>query len=131
MLEKRGVTLYPSEWRIMEALWRQSPRTIVGLWHALETETGWSKSTVNTLLGRMEEKGLVRYEEGRRAREYHPCVRREEAAMAETRSLLDKVYSGSVGLMMSALVEGEALSKEEIDELYDILKRAEEATGDA
>jgi BlaI family penicillinase repressor len=84
--------------RIIECLWRESPRTIVGIWHALEDETGWSKSTVNTLLGRMAEKGLVRYEEGHRAREYYPCVAREAAAAAETRSLLERVYRGSVGL---------------------------------
>ena len=46
----------------------------------------------------------------------------------ETRSFLNKVYRGSVGLMMSALTQDRALSKEEIDELYEILRKAEEET---
>ncbi|NCB51750.1 MAG: BlaI/MecI/CopY family transcriptional regulator [Clostridia bacterium] len=127
MEEQENVALYPSERRIMECLWRESPRTIVGVWHALEDETGWSKSTVNTLLGRMVEKGIIRYKEGRRAREYYPCVAKDEAAVAETRSLLERVYRGSVGLMMTTLVEKDELTKEEIEELYDILRKAEEA----
>ena len=125
MSERGSVLLQPSEWRIMDGLWRDGPLTIVGLWHRLEGETGWSKSTVNTLLGRMLEKGLVRYEEGRKAREYYPAVAREEAALAETRSLLHRVYRGSVGMLLNTLVEQDQLTSAEIEELYGILRRAE------
>ena len=48
------------------------------------------------------------------------------AVRGETRSFLDKVYRGSVGLMVSALAEDKALSRAEIDELYEILRKAEE-----
>ncbi len=125
MREKRSITLYPSEWSIMESLWENSPMTIVGIWHAVEDETGWSKSTVNTLLGRMLDKELIRYEEGRKAKEYYPLVTRDEVAISETKSLIHRVYRGSVGMMLNTLVEKEELSKEEIDELYGILKKAE------
>lgn len=43
----------------------------------------------------------------------------------ETRSFLDRVYQGSVGLMVSAMASEKALSQEEIDALYAILKEAE------
>ena len=123
--EKSGVTLYPSEWTIMECLWKHSPLTIVGVWHAVKDETNWSKSTVNTLLGRMALKGLIRYEEGRKAKEYYPCISHDEVAISETKSLLHRVYRGSVSMLMNALVEKDELSKEDIDELYEILKKAE------
>ena len=121
---QNSVLLNSSEWSIMECLWANAPLTIVGVWHTVKGETGWSKSTVNTLLGRMVDKGLIRYEEGRRAKEYYPCVTRDMVALSETKSLLKRVYSGSVGMMMSTLVEKEELTKAEIDELYDILKKA-------
>ena len=60
---KESIILQQSEWYIMEKLWEESPRTIVQLYHALEVEPGWSKSTVNTLLGRMVDKGIIFYEE--------------------------------------------------------------------
>ena len=45
------MTLNNSEWTIMEKLWEQ-PYTMMQLYHILEEETGWSKSTVVTMLGR-------------------------------------------------------------------------------
>ena len=41
-----------------------------------------------------------------------------------TESFLGKVYGGSLGLMMSAMVEGCALTREDIDELSAILEQA-------
>ena len=127
MAEEQGASLSASEWRIMERLWAECPRTLMQLYHNLKSETGWTKSTVNTLLGRMEAKRLIRYEEGHKAREYYPVIAREEAALSETQSLLGRVYRGSVGMMMSTLVENKALTQEEIGELYAILQAAEEA----
>ena len=77
-------------------------------------------------LRRMEDKGLVRCEVKGRTRHYFPAVEREGAALRETRSFLNKVYRGSVGLMVSAMAQDKALTKAEIEELYDILKQAEE-----
>jgi Predicted transcriptional regulator len=122
---QNSIKLNSSEWGIMECLWANAPLTIVGVWHAVKGETGWSKSTVNTLLGRMVDKGIIRYEEGRKAKEYYPCVTRDMVALSETKSLLKRVYSGSVGMMVSTLVEKDELTKEDIDELYDILRKAE------
>ena len=114
-----------SEWIIMEKLWEQQPRTIMQLFHALEVDPGWSKSTVNTLLGRMVDKGIIDYENGGKARQYYPKIRREEAALAETESLLSRVYKGSVGMMMSTLVKQRNFTTEAIRELYDILEGLE------
>ena len=123
-MSRECIILQQSEWYIMEKLWEESPRTIVQLYHALEVEPGWSKSTVNTLLGRMVDKGIVAYEEGAKAKLYYPCVKREDVAHAETESLLKRVYQGSVSMMMSTLVKKNALTDEEIDELYEILRKA-------
>lgn len=114
-----------SEWIIMEKLWEQQPRTIMQLFHSLEVEPGWSKSTVNTLLGRMVDKGIIYYEDGGKARQYYPKIKREEAALAETENLLSRVYKGSVSMMMSTLVKKRNFTRKEIQELYDILEGLE------
>lgn len=125
-MSDKSIILQQSEWIIMEKLWEESPRTIMQLYHALKENPGWSKSTVNTLLGRMVDKGILYYQEGEKAKQYFPNVNREDAALAETESLLDRVYRGSVSMMMSTLVKKKNFSKEEIEELYDILKGLEE-----
>lgn len=124
-LAKKDMILQQSEWIIMEQLWANQSMTIMQLFHALEEDPGWSKSTVNTMLKRMMDKEIISYEEGEKARQYYPLVSRDEVALAETESLLDKIYEGSVSLMMSTLVKKKKISKEEIEELYDILNGLE------
>lgn len=124
------ISLSDGEWKLMNLLWDRSPRTIMELVHALEDDTGWTKHTVIKMLSRMEEKGAVRYEEGRRAKQYYPAAARKAVVLEETESFLRKVYGGSLGLMMSAMVEDKGLSQAELDELYAILQQAEEKRHD-
>ena len=122
----RDLSLTNSEWYVLDCLWEQSPMTVRELAAALKGRVGGAKSTTITTLRRMEEKGLVQCQLQGRTRHYTPAVQREGAVRQETRSFLDKVYRGSVGLMMSAMAQEKALTREEIDQLYDILRRAEE-----
>ena len=62
------VNLSDSEWKLMNRLWEQSPRTIMDLTASLKEDTGWSKNTVITMLARLEAKGAVWHEEGGRAK---------------------------------------------------------------
>ena len=114
-----------SEWYVMDCLWQHSPSTVMELVAALHEKVGWAKSTTITTLRRMEDKGLVTVEVHGRTKYYTPALEREQAVRRETRSFLDRVYQGSVGLMVSAMAREKALSKDEIDALYAILKEAE------
>ena len=118
------INLSDSEWKLMNRLWDQAPLTIMELTAALREETGWTKNTVITMLSRLEAKGAVRHEDGVRAKQYFSVLDRENAARAETESFLDKVYGGSLGLMMSAMVDSRSLSEADIAELSAILERA-------
>lgn len=120
------ISLSDSEWKLMNRLWAAQPQTITELTASLREETGWGKNTVITMLSRLEAKGSVRHEEGARAKRYYAAVAREDAARAETESFLSKVYGGSLGLMMSAMVESRRLTEEDIAELSAILERAGE-----
>ncbi|MCI8698922.1 MAG: BlaI/MecI/CopY family transcriptional regulator [Oscillospiraceae bacterium] len=124
MDEKRGV-LSPSEWRVMECLWT-GPKTLMELVRALGDSAGWAKSTVTTMVRRLEEKGLIDYEQSGRAKVFRAALAREDAAAAETDSLLARAFQGSVGLLVSSLADRNSLTRADIDELYAILDRAEE-----
>lgn len=119
------INLSDGEWKLMNRLWEHAPRTITELTAALKEETGWSKNTIITMLARLEAKGAVRHETGERAKQYYPAVDRKDAARAETESFLGKVYGGSLGLMMSAMVESRQLTEADIAELTAILEKAE------
>lgn len=116
--------LSAGEWRIMERLWERNPQTLMELVRALGPETGWSKSTVVTMVGHLEAKGAVTYAEGGRARQYAPAIRREQAALEETESLLHRVYRGSIGMMVNTLADGRGLTDQDIEELSAVLEKA-------
>ena len=113
--------LNASEWNVLNCLWENYPRTVMQLVADLEAAVGWAKSTTITTLRRMEEKGLVQVEQAGRGKTYSPAVEREQAVIAETHSFLDRIYQGSVGLMMSAMARRQELSADEVAELRAIL----------
>lgn len=119
------ISLSDGEWKLMKVLWDEPPYTITQLVKRLSEETGWSKNTIITMLGRMEKKGAIYYEEGKKAKEFYPKVSQEEVTIEETKGFLDKVYNGSVSLLINTMVNNSSISKTEIEELYEILKKAE------
>ena len=118
--------LAPAEWNIMECLWERAPQTGRELTERLEKSVGWSRSTTLTLLRRMVAKGAVNCDTEGVKNTYSPAVRREDAALAETETFLDRVYQGSLSMMVSAMTQKKAVSKEELDELYVLLRQMEE-----
>ncbi len=124
-MEEKRDALSPSEWRVMECLW-PGPKTLMELVGLLKDSAGWAKSTVTTMVRRMEEKGLITYELSGRTKIFRAVLAREDAAAVETDSLLERAFHGSVGLLVSSLMDRSSLSKADIDELYAILDKAEE-----
>lgn len=120
------VKLTDAEWKVMETLWREEPKTIMQITKELQGETGWTKYTVMSFLKRMEDKGAVHFVEGERAKLYYSDLKREDASLQEAEEFLGKVFEGRLGLMVNAMVKQQALSEEEIKELYDILDTAKE-----
>ena len=123
------IKLTGSEWSVLDSLWQESPQTVMQLVANLSKSVGWAKSTTITTLRRMEEKGLVHCEIAGKGKSYTPAVEQEQAEISETRNFLDRVYRGSVGLMMSAMAQRQELSRDEIAELREILAHAEEGAG--
>jgi BlaI family penicillinase repressor len=122
----RKISLSDGEWKLMNCLWEHAPLTITEIVIALKDETGWNKHTVIPTLNRLEAKGAVHYERGVRAKLYYPSVNRNNVAIAETQIFLAKVHGGRIGLMLSAMIDEDAISKEDIDELNAILNKAED-----
>ena len=120
-----AISITPNEWHIMELLW-QSPLTLMELVRQLGQTEGWAKSTVATMVRRMEGKGLVSYKENGRTKTFCAAVEKEEVIATETNSLLHRAYDGSIGLLVSTMAKRNDLTRADIDELYAILQKAEE-----
>lgn len=125
------ISLTQAEWSVMECLWEAGPLTGREVVQHMEQSCGWSRSTTLTLLSRLENKGALKSvpaEKGPKV--FSTVLRREDAALEETKDFLNRVYQGSLSLMVSALTKKQALPREELDELYELLKGLEEERHD-
>ena len=119
-----GIDLTPNEWYVLECLWQKGSCTGREAVDHLHSAVGWSRSTTLTMLRRMTEKEMISCKEENGLLVYSPLIDRDSAARRETDSFLGRVYQGSVSMLLSAMTKKQALSQQEIDELYVILKEA-------
>lgn len=112
-----------SEWYVLECLWESSPKTLMQIVEECREKAGWAKSTTATMVKRMGEKGLIRYEEGRKAKLFYPLVKREQVAVRQTREFLQRIYHGSVGIMMNTLAKQDGLTDKDFRELEEFLEQ--------
>lgn len=126
-MEQKNPHLTPTEWYLMECLWKEAPRTGREAVEYLSAHVGWSRSTTLTMLRRMTEKGFVRCDEANGISIYFPVLSREDAVRHETDCFLERVFQGNVSLMVSTLTEKQPLTQREIETLHALLHKAEEA----
>jgi len=124
-MNDKNLTLTEAEWTVMECLWEKSPRTGRETVAWLDQKMGWTRSTVLTMLRRLEAKGAVAGDTEGELKTFRPLIAREDVAVRETENLLDRAYKGSLSLLVSSLAKKQSLPQNEIDELYAILREME------
>lgn len=122
MPEKSGIS--ESEWKVMEALWQQPGASLSQVVDALSA-TGWSYSTIKTLLGRLVAKGHVTAQ--RQGKNYNYFPGSENDCRAEAaHNFLSRVFGGSVSALVASLAKQENLSEQEKTELQNLINNMEE-----
>ena len=124
-MNDKHITLTEAEWAVMECLWEKSPRTGRETVAWLDQKMGWTRSTVLTMLRRLEAKGAVAGDTDGELKTFRPLIAREDVAVRETENLLERAYKGSLSLLVSSLTRKQSLPQKEIDELYAILREME------
>ena len=114
-----------TELEVMQAIWASDttvPRA--QLEERLAQTHPMATTTLLTLLSRLSEKGFVRVDKEGRKSLYAPLVTREDYLAAQSRSFIQKLCGGSLSTFASALCDS-GLSKEELEELRELLKEGE------
>lgn len=124
-MEHHANSLSPAQWQVMESLWQAEALTGREASEILEQKMGWNRSTTLTHLRRMEEKGIVKSGTEKGTKVFYPVLLREDAVLQETESFLDRVYHGSISMMLSAMTKKQSLSQSEIDALHALLDETE------
>lgn len=114
--------LADGELRVLQALWalgsapvRDVQAEVAAAGHEL------AYNTVQTVLSRLVEKGLVACDKSSAAHRFSPLVTKERFRKDRVRELLQKVFDGASGGLALQLVKQGKLSEEEIDGLQEAL----------
>ena len=117
--------LSENEWYIMQVLWEKSSASLREICDALKESKGWTKHAISSFLKRMQEKGAISVDESGKVKNYVAVWNKEETISEETQSIMERVYKGDILLMVSNAVKEQKLTKEEIEELKNMLDRME------
>lgn len=106
-----------AELAVMRILWRENrPMPFAEIRTALETNTGWKKSTIQTLILRLRDKGIISVHTTY-VTMYSANITQEEYIQTEGQSLINKLFEGSAKNLVAALCRGGQLDEGDIDEL--------------
>ena len=120
---QNGPRISDAEWLVMQTVWGRSPITAAEVIEALAPATTWKPKTAMTLLNRLVKKGVLGFEKKGRAYHYYPLVEQDQCVKAENRSFLQRVYGGALKPMLADFLEEAELSKEDIEELKQMLDK--------
>ena len=125
----REPTLPDSELEVMRMLWKFQKATARQVWTNL-TEEGskWTYATVNTLLQRLEAKGLATCDKSQMTYIYSPKVNKQVVIKKRLKHLVDKLYDGESGPLVMHLLKLQKLSKDDVRELEEIVETAKSTT---
>lgn len=115
--------LTKGEWVIIKVVWDLEPVTAPTVQEALIEQTGWTYSTVKTVMDRMVYKGLLATERIRNLILYRAAITRAQARRGEILRTVQHAFDGEIGPMMQFLLERSDLSNTELAEMEQLIQQ--------
>ncbi len=123
---KKKLSISDSELEVLKELWQDTNLTARQLTDRLQQRTQWSEATIKTLLLRLLQKNVVTRSIRGKVFVYSAAVNQEEYRYTAGKNLLDSLFNGVTGELLTCLVRNASLSKTEIEELKKMLDEAAE-----
>jgi BlaI family transcriptional regulator, penicillinase repressor len=121
-MSRKYAELTETEWTIIKAVWRLQPCSAPQVQQQLEKETGWTYSTVRTMMDRMISKGLLRGEKFGKVTFYQSVITRQQAQRTELLYALKHAFNGALTPMVQCLLETNKMSDAELAELESLIR---------
>lgn len=118
--------LTAGEWAIIQAVWDNEPCAAPTVQEELENKTGWSYSTVKTMMDRMADKGLLATQRIRNLILYTSVITKKEAQKGEIMRAVKRAFGGAMTPMMQFLLDSKSLTEDELNQLEAMIKSKKE-----
>jgi len=111
--------IFNSELKVLNILWKNGDVPAKQIVKALKEEIDWSRSTTYTMIKRCIEKGLIENKGGDFI--CSALISKDEAQKFEIKALINNMCDGSSDNLIAAMVRNELVSKEELQNLKDMI----------
>ncbi len=120
-MSKPAAELTEAEWSVIKAVWETEPCTAPAIQERLAKATGWTYSTVRTLMDRMAAKGALKAKKEGKLTIYHSVITREQAQRGELFYTLKHAFNGALTPMVQCLLDSQDLNAAELAKIEAII----------
>ena len=124
----KGIPKLPdSELKIMKILWEGHPdMSRMDIESAMTEEERLAPTTINTLLSRLKDKGVIKVKKRGRNKYYTSLITKKDYQNRESHLIIDNLFDGSLVNFVSALYDGQKIPKEKVEELEKFVQDIEQ-----
>lgn len=113
-----------AEQELMMIIWEyEEPVSRFQIEEKLDPQKEIAPSTILTLLTRLEKRGFLEKVKNGKSNLYRPLVKKEDYTGLVGKTMLDKMFQGSLANFAAALYQGKKLEEKEIEELQAFIDR--------
>lgn len=116
-----SVELTAAEWPVIKVIWEIEPCTAPSVQEKLAQSTGWTYSTVRTLMDRMVGKGVLTARKDGKLTIYKSAITRRQAQRGELLYALKHAFNGALAPMVQCLLETEDLDDDELAKIEAVI----------
>lgn len=113
----------------MNIVWEKGEVTVNDVVEIIGRQRATTRTTIQTLLVRMKDKGWVQTRKVGQAFVYSAAKPRNLSQKVQ--SLLNRYFMGSAPKLLNALLEGHQLSKSDAQQLRELIDQAEKTSNDS
>ena len=126
MARRKTRTLTELELEIMQLVWDVEEASVDDIEAALkQSERPLSQQSIRTMLAILRDKGYVKRRRVGRGYLYREAVKAEQAQKNILTDIINRLYDGSSANLVATLVKQEMLSKDEMSELQQMIRKHE------
>ena len=111
------------EFEVMDVIWKHAPINTNEIVEILSKRKIWNPKTIQTMLFRLEKKGIITHTKEGRVFVYAPRIPKDAYLALEQDNFVNRFFDGAVSQMVASYLDKNELTEAELAELQEILDK--------
>ena len=112
-----------AEFEVMNVIWKYAPINTNDIVERLSPHKKWSPKTLQTMLFRLEKKGVITHEKESRVFVYSPLILKDAYLKIAGNAFVNRFFDGAFSQMVVRYLDQSELTTEDLNDLQAILDK--------